>query len=87
MKIYNVDAKTNKLLSAISSEIKFEENYDYGNDDSELNNSVQNLDNTKDEDIEKKWPLLSMPDEDLTNEQLKMKRIQKMQKNAFLSRL
>ena len=28
-----------------------------------------------------------MPDEDLTNEQLKMKRIQKMQKNAFLSRL
>lgn len=26
----------NKLLSAISSEIKFEENYDYGNDDSEL---------------------------------------------------
>ena len=52
-----------------------------------LNNSVQNLDNTKDEDIEKKWPLLSMPDEDLTNEQLKMKRIQKMQKNAFLSRL
>ena len=52
-----------------------------------LNNSVQNLDNTKEEDIEKKWPLLSMPDEDLTNEQLKMKRIQKMQKNAYLSRL
>ena len=52
-----------------------------------LNNSVQNLDNTKEEDIEKKWPLLSMPDEDLTQEQLKMKRIQKMQKNAYLSRL
>lgn len=45
--------------------------------------------NSKDKEIDlnKRWPLLSVPDEDLTVEQMKMKRIQKMQKNAYLSRL
>ena len=52
---------------------------------SKLNANMSNKE--KDIDIEKRWPLLSMPDEDLNAEQLKMKRIQKMQKNAYLSRL
>ena len=52
-----------------------------------LNNDIQHLDNTQPEDIESRWNLLSMPDEDLTEEQIKMKRIQKMQKNAYYSRL
>ena len=47
-----------------------------------LNNDINNLENTHPEDIESRWYLLSMPDEDLTEEQIKMKRIQKMQKNA-----
>ena len=38
-------------------------------------------------DIEKKWPFLNIPDEDLTEEQQKSKRIQKMQRNAYLTRL
>jgi actin-related protein 5 len=38
-------------------------------------------------DEEKRWPLLSMPDEDLTDEQVKMKRIQKMQRNAYITRV
>ena len=52
-----------------------------------LNNDIHNLENTQPEDIESRWNLLSMPDEDLTEEQIKMKRIQKMQKNAYYSRL
>ena len=52
-----------------------------------LNNDINNLENTHPEDIESRWYLLSMPDEDLTEEQIKMKRIQKMQKNAYYSRL
>ena len=52
-----------------------------------LNNDIHNLDNTQPEDIESRWNLLSMPDEDLTEDQIKMKRIQKMQKNAYYSRL
>jgi actin-related protein 5 len=38
-------------------------------------------------DEEKRWPLLNIPDEDLSEEQIKMKRIQKMQRNAYLTRL
>ena len=38
-------------------------------------------------DEEKRWPFLNIPDEDLTEDQIKMKRIQKMQRNAYLSRL
>ena len=52
-----------------------------------LNNDIHHLENTQPEDIESRWNLLSMPDEDLTDEQIKMKRIQKMQKNAYYSRL
>ena len=52
-----------------------------------LNNDIHHLENTQPEDIESRWNLLSMPDEDLTEEQIKMKRIQKMQKNAYYSRL
>ena len=52
-----------------------------------LNNDIQHLEQTHPEDIESKWYLLSMPDEDLTEAQIKMKRIQKMQKNAYYSRL
>ena len=52
-----------------------------------LNNDIHNLENTQPEDIESRWNLLSMPDEDLTEEPIKMKRIQKMQKNAYYSRL
>ena len=52
-----------------------------------LNNDIHNLEQTHPEDIESRWYLLSMPDEDLTEEQIKMKRIQKMQKNAYYSRL
>ena len=52
-----------------------------------LNNDIQHLEQSKIEDIESRWYLLSMPDEDLTEEQIKMKRIQKMQKNAYYSRL
>ena len=52
-----------------------------------LNNDIQHLDQSQPEDIESRWYLLSMPDEDLTQEQIKMKRIQKMQKNAYYSRL
>ena len=52
-----------------------------------INNDIHNLENTQPEDIESRWNLLSMPDEDLTEEQIKMKRIQKMQKNAYYSRL
>jgi len=36
---------------------------------------------------DKRWPLLNIADEDLTPEQIKTKRIQKMQRNAFLTRL
>ena len=48
-----------------------------------------NLDKKEEEklDEEKRWPLLNIPDEDLMDEQIKMKRIQKMQKNAYLTRL
>ena len=52
-----------------------------------LNNDIHNLEQSQPEDIESRWYLLSMPDEDLTEEQIKMKRIQKMQKNAYYSRL
>ena len=52
-----------------------------------LNNDIHHLENTQPQDIESRWNLLSMPDEDLTEEQIKMKRIQKMQKNAYYSRL
>ena len=52
-----------------------------------LNNDIQHLEQTHPEDIESRWYLLSMPDEDLTEAQIKMKRIQKMQKNAYYSRL
>ena len=52
-----------------------------------LNNDIHHLENTQPEDIESRWNLLSMPDEDLTEEQIKMKRMQKMQKNAYYSRL
>ena len=52
-----------------------------------LNNDINNLEQSQPEDIESRWYLLSMPDEDLTEEQIKMKRIQKMQKNAYYSRL
>ena len=52
-----------------------------------LNNDIQHLEQSQPEDIESRWYLLSMPDEDLTQEQIKMKRIQKMQKNAYYSRL
>ena len=52
-----------------------------------LNNDIHHLENTQPEDIESRWNLLSMPDEDLTEEQIKLKRIQKMQKNAYYSRL
>ena len=52
-----------------------------------LNNDIHHLEQTQPEDIEARWYLLSMPDEDLTEEQIKMKRIQKMQKNAYYSRL
>ena len=52
-----------------------------------LNNDIQHLEQTHPEDIESKWYLLSMPDEDLTEAQIKMKRIQKMQKNAYYNRL
>lgn len=38
-------------------------------------------------DEEKRWPLLNVPDEDLNAEQIKNKKIQRMQKNAYLSRL
>lgn len=38
-------------------------------------------------DEEKRWPLLNITDEDLTDEQLKMKKIQKMQRQAYISRL
>jgi len=45
----------------------------------------------KDEDViieeDKKWPLLNIPEEDLTEEQLKSKRIQKMQRSAYTTRL
>ena len=48
-----------------------------------------NKDNVNKEeiDIDKRWPLLLIQDEDLTSDQIKMKRIQKMQKKAYLSRL
>jgi len=36
---------------------------------------------------DKRWPLLNTPDEDLNEEQIKMKKIQKMQKNAYLTRI
>ena len=52
-----------------------------------LNNDIHHLENSQPEDIESRWNLLSMPDEDLTEEQIKLKRIQKMQKNAYYSRL
>ena len=52
-----------------------------------LNNDIHHLENSQPQDIESRWNLLSMPDEDLTEEQIKMKRIQKMQKNAYYSRL
>lgn len=52
---------------------------------SKINTNIPNKE--KDIDIEKRWPLLAMPDEDLNPEQMKLKRIQKMQKNAYLSRL
>lgn len=38
-------------------------------------------------DENKRWPLLNIPDEDLTDEQIKTKRIHKMQRNAYLTRL
>jgi actin-related protein 5 len=38
-------------------------------------------------DVEKRWPYLNIPDEDLTEEQIRMKKIQKMQKQAHLNRL
>ena len=40
-----------------------------------LNNDIQHLDQSKIEDIESRWYLLSMPDEDLTEEQIKRVRI------------
>lgn len=54
-----------------------------------LNNNIANLDNNNysKEDLDKRYPLLLIDDNQLTSEQLKMKRIQKMQKNAFLNRL
>lgn len=36
---------------------------------------------------EQRWALLRVPDEDLSEEQIRLKRIQKMQRNAFLSRM
>jgi actin-related protein 5 len=38
-------------------------------------------------DEEKRWPLINIPDEDLTEDQLKIKRIQKMHRNAYITRL
>jgi actin-related protein 5 len=38
-------------------------------------------------DEEKRWPLLYLPEDDLTDEQIKLKKIQKMQRNAYFSRL
>ena len=88
------------ILLKESDKFKFEEiltNTGYENSDeiqkrinqlnAKLNNDIHNLVSTKPENIESRWYLLSMPDEDLTQEQIKMKRIQKMQKNAYYSRL
>ncbi len=53
------------------------------------NNQLINDDSHENDkfDEEKRWPLLNIPDEDLNEEQLKMKKIQKMQKNAYLTRV
>ena len=45
---------------------------------------------TKDDerfDEDKRWPLINIPDEDLPDDQLKMKRIQKMHRSAYVTRL
>ena len=52
-----------------------------------INFNKENKDNNERIDEEKKWPLINIPDEDLTEEQIKSKRIQKMQRNAYLTRL
>jgi actin-related protein 5 len=38
-------------------------------------------------DEDKRWPLINIPDEDLTEEQIRSKRFQKMQRSAYLTRL
>ncbi|MCQ2816325.1 MAG: hypothetical protein MJ252_03565 [archaeon] len=52
-----------------------------------LNKLNLNTKDKEDVDVEKRWPLVSIPDDQLTAEQLKLKRIQRMQKNSYLSRL
>jgi len=52
---------------------------------------INNNKDSKDEEViveeDKKWPLLNIPDEDLSEEQMRSKRIQKMQRSAYLTRL
>jgi hypothetical protein len=64
-----------KRINKISIKLNFNEKKD-----------DEKFDNEKIDD-DKRWPLLNIPDEDLSDEQIRLKKLQKMQRNAYISRL
>jgi actin-related protein 5 len=72
-------------INKIFLKIKFnKDSQDRGDGQAPISASASNEEKF---DEEKRWPLLNIPEEDLTEEQLKMKKIQKMQRQAYISRL
>ena len=66
-----------KLVVLGLSEVEFEKRFNFL--DSKLNENEEPKE-------ENKWALIDIPDEDLTNEQVRLKRMQKAQKSSYLAR-
>jgi actin-related protein 5 len=52
-----------------------------------INFNKENKEEDEKIDEDKRWPYINIPDEDLSEDQIKMKKIQKMQRQAYLNRL